>query len=82
MVVHGALSDSFLVAFLFPNYFRAIFGEGTSMPPTIAGLTVYFAEEVVPLQGRCTLAMGGPRRQSTYALAGVRHEIDDKLAVR
>ena len=26
------LSDAFLVAFLFPNYFRAIFGEGTINP--------------------------------------------------
>jgi len=28
----GALSDAFLVAFRFPNYFRAIFGEGTLNP--------------------------------------------------
>jgi putative peptidoglycan lipid II flippase len=28
----GVLSDSFFVAFLFPNYFRAIFGEGTINP--------------------------------------------------
>ena len=28
----GVLSDAFLVAFLFPNYFRAIFGEGTINP--------------------------------------------------
>ena len=28
----GALSDAFIVAFLFPNYFRAIFGEGTINP--------------------------------------------------
>ena len=28
----GLLSDAFLVAFLFPNYFRAIFGEGTINP--------------------------------------------------
>src|ERR1700742_3947592 len=28
----GVLSDSFLFAFLFPNYFRAIFGEGTINP--------------------------------------------------
>src|SRR6202789_3017483 len=26
------LSDAFIVAFLFPNYFRAIFGEGTINP--------------------------------------------------
>lgn len=28
----GALSDAFIVAFLFPNYFRQIFGEGTINP--------------------------------------------------
>lgn len=28
----GWLSDAFFVAFLFPNYFRAIFGEGTINP--------------------------------------------------
>jgi putative peptidoglycan lipid II flippase len=28
----SALSDAFFVAFLFPNYFRAIFGEGTINP--------------------------------------------------
>ena len=28
----GVLSDAFIVAFLFPNYFRAIFGEGTINP--------------------------------------------------
>jgi putative peptidoglycan lipid II flippase len=28
----GLLSDAFLVAFRFPNYFRAIFGEGTINP--------------------------------------------------
>ena len=28
----GILSDAFLFAFLFPNYFRAIFGEGTINP--------------------------------------------------
>ncbi len=28
----GILSDAFFVAFLFPNYFRAIFGEGTVNP--------------------------------------------------
>ena len=28
----SALSDAFIVAFLFPNYFRAIFGEGTINP--------------------------------------------------
>jgi putative peptidoglycan lipid II flippase len=28
----GVLSDAFIVAFLFPNYFRALFGEGTINP--------------------------------------------------
>lgn len=28
----GILSDAFIVAFLFPNYFRAIFGDGTINP--------------------------------------------------
>src|SRR5271169_7008466 len=28
----GILSDAFIVAFLFPNYFRSIFGEGTVNP--------------------------------------------------
>jgi putative peptidoglycan lipid II flippase len=28
----GLLSDAFVVAFLFPNYFRALFGEGTINP--------------------------------------------------
>src|ERR1700681_3636047 len=28
----GMLSDAVIVAFLFPNYFRAIFGEGTINP--------------------------------------------------
>ena len=28
----SALSDAFIVAFLFPNYFRAVFGEGTINP--------------------------------------------------
>src|SRR3954468_8703896 len=28
----GVLSDAFFVAFLFPNYFRAVFGEGTINP--------------------------------------------------
>ena len=26
----GVISDAFFVAFLFPKYFRAIFGEGTN----------------------------------------------------
>ena len=28
----GFLSDAFIVAFTFPNYFRAVFGEGTINP--------------------------------------------------
>src|ERR1700734_3363212 len=28
----GVLSDALIVAFLFPNYFRSIFGEGTINP--------------------------------------------------
>lgn len=32
MLGGGILSDAFIVAFLFPNYFRAIFGEGTINP--------------------------------------------------
>src|ERR1700761_8200608 len=28
----GVYSDAFIVAFLFPNYFRQIFGEGTINP--------------------------------------------------
>src|SRR5215469_9422942 len=32
MLGKGVLSDAFIVAFLFPNYFRAIFGEGTINP--------------------------------------------------
>src|SRR5271156_4193153 len=28
----GVLSDAFIVAFMFPNYFRQIFGEGTINP--------------------------------------------------
>src|SRR5271169_834594 len=28
----GILSDAFIVAFMFPNYFRSIFGEGTINP--------------------------------------------------
>jgi len=32
MLGRGVLSDAFIVAFLFPNYFRAIFGEGTVNP--------------------------------------------------
>src|ERR1700754_429988 len=28
----GVMSDAFIVAFMFPNYFRSIFGEGTINP--------------------------------------------------
>ena len=34
----GILSDAFIVAFLFPNYFRAIFGEMTEAIPRNAVL--------------------------------------------
>ncbi len=40
---HGLLSDAFIVAFLLPNYFRSIFGEGTINPaflPRYAALFV------------------------------------------
>jgi len=57
----GVLSDAFIVAFLFPNYFRAIFGEGTINPaflPRYAALWArgekhaaeYFADEVFSWQ--------------------------------
>ncbi|MEJ0025152.1 MAG: murein biosynthesis integral membrane protein MurJ [Rhizomicrobium sp.] len=32
VIGHGILSDAFIVAFMFPNYFRAIFGEGAINP--------------------------------------------------
>ena len=32
MLGAGTMSDAFVVAFLFPNYFRAMFGEGTINP--------------------------------------------------
>ncbi|MBU6442866.1 MAG: murein biosynthesis integral membrane protein MurJ [Alphaproteobacteria bacterium] len=32
MLGAGTMSDAFVVAFLFPNYFRALFGEGTINP--------------------------------------------------
>ncbi len=45
---HGLLSDAFLVAFRFPNWFRAIFGEGTITPaflPRYAALHAKGEEE-------------------------------------
>jgi putative peptidoglycan lipid II flippase len=57
----GVLSDAFIVAFLFPNYFRSIFGEGTINPaflPRFAALhargenaaAAVFADEVFSWQ--------------------------------
>lgn len=48
----GILSDAFVVAFLFPNYFRAIFGEGTINPaflPRYAALKAKGAHEAAAL---------------------------------
>jgi putative peptidoglycan lipid II flippase len=41
----GLLSDAFLVAFLFPNYFRAIFGEGTLNPAFLPRYAALLARE-------------------------------------
>jgi putative peptidoglycan lipid II flippase len=62
----GVLSDAFIVAFLFPNYFRAIFGEGTINPaflPRYAALRArgelgaaeLFADHVFSWQMACSL---------------------------
>jgi putative peptidoglycan lipid II flippase len=40
----GILSDAFLFAFLFPNYFRAIFGEGTINPAFLPRYASRFAK--------------------------------------
>jgi putative peptidoglycan lipid II flippase len=40
----GILSDAFIVAFLFPNYFRAIFGEGTINPAFLPRYTALRAK--------------------------------------
>ena len=40
----GMLSDAFLFAFLFPNYFRAIFGEGTINPAFLPRYAALFAK--------------------------------------
>ena len=64
----GILSDAFIVAFLFPNYFRNIFGEGTINPaflPRYAALrakgewkaAAHFADEVFSWQMSLQLAL-------------------------
>jgi putative peptidoglycan lipid II flippase len=64
----GALSDAFLVAFRFPNYFRAIFGEGTLNPaflPRYAALkakgedaaAAHFGDEVFSWQMAAQIVM-------------------------
>lgn len=40
---HGILSDAFIVAFLFPNYFRQIFGEGTINPAFLPRYAALYA---------------------------------------
>ncbi|MFA5958449.1 murein biosynthesis integral membrane protein MurJ [Hyphomicrobium sp.] len=40
----GILSDAFLFAFLFPNYFRAIFGEGTINPAFLPRYAALYAK--------------------------------------
>ena len=40
----GILSDAFLVAFLFPNNFRAIFGEGTINPAFLPRYAALYAK--------------------------------------
>jgi putative peptidoglycan lipid II flippase len=40
----GLLSDAFLFAFLFPNYFRAIFGEGTINPAFLPRYAALYAK--------------------------------------
>jgi putative peptidoglycan lipid II flippase len=40
----GVLSDAFLFAFLFPNYFRAIFGEGTINPAFLPRFAALYAK--------------------------------------
>ena len=50
----GVLSDAFFVAFMFPNYFRAIFGEGTINPA--------FLPRYAALQ-----AKGEPRKAAAFA---------------
>ncbi|HEX4533602.1 MAG TPA: murein biosynthesis integral membrane protein MurJ [Rhizomicrobium sp.] len=50
----GVLSDAFIVAFMFPNYFRAIFGEGTINPaflPRYAALHARGEHEAAALFG-------------------------------
>ncbi len=40
----GIMSDAFLFAFLFPNYFRAIFGEGTINPAFLPRYAALYAK--------------------------------------
>ena len=40
----GILSDAFFVAFLFPNNFRAIFGEGTINPAFLPRYAALYAK--------------------------------------
>ena len=40
---HGLLSDAFIVAFLLPNYFRSIFGEGTINPAFLPRYATLYA---------------------------------------
>lgn len=65
---HGVLSDAFIVAFLFPNYFRSIFGEGAINPaflPRYAALhtrgetdtAARFADEIFSWQMFAQLAI-------------------------
>ena len=56
----GALFDAFVVAFRFPNYFRAIFGEGTINPAFLPRYAAFrakgeiekAAERIVPIIAR------------------------------
>ena len=57
----GILSDAFFVAFLFPNYFRAIFGEGTINPA--------FLPRYAALHAKGEAAGGGDIRQPRLLLA-------------
>ncbi len=57
----GVLSDAFLFAFLFPNYFRAIFGEGTLNPA--------FLPRYAALYAKGEQAGGGAFRQPNFFLA-------------
>ena len=63
----GILSDAFFVAFLFPNYFRAIFGEGTINPaflPRYAALACQRRSMRTPRASPMTSSPGRWRRRS------------------